>query len=101
MCDRGVTTNATARGDGMQDREHATWNVARKSLAGKEDKASRDEYLRLLDLIARTPATHLPAVLVQATVLRELVRPEGMAPDDLEGALVTNICHALGALLGA
>lgn len=85
----------------MQDREHAAWNAARKSLAGKEDGASKAEYLRLLDLIAQTRATHLSAVLVQAAVLLELVRPEALAPDDLEGALVVNICHALGALLGA
>jgi hypothetical protein len=85
----------------MQKRGHAAWDAERKSLVGKEDGASKDEYLRLLDLIARTPATNLSAVLVQATLLRELVRPEGLAPDDLEGALVTNICHALGALLGA
>src|SRR4051812_36491209 len=100
VCDKGATTIPIAGGDGMQDREHAAWDGARKSLAGKEDDASKAEYLRLLDLIARTSAGNLSAVLVQATVLRELLRPEGLAPDDLEGALVANICHALGALLG-
>jgi hypothetical protein len=85
----------------MQDREHAAWEAARQSLAGNEDPAAQAEYLRLLDLIARTTARNFPAVFVQATVLRELVRPEGLAPDDLEGVIVTNICNALGALLGA
>ena len=77
---------------------HLVWERHLGRLAEAERPGDAPEYWQLMDLIARTPAATVCECAVLARQLRGLIRPESLAPEDLEGPLIHNLASALERL---
>jgi hypothetical protein len=73
---------------------HEEWRAALSACRGVDV----ERYWTQAEVIALTAPTNLDEVAVQFGLLRELVRPENMAENDLERLLIVSLSDAFARL---
>ncbi|MFO1038109.1 MAG: hypothetical protein U1E45_14830 [Geminicoccaceae bacterium] len=73
---------------------HAIWKAEVDAMR-ERGLVETEEFLQLVDRIARTRPATLPECLAQAELLRELLHPDMMAPEETELHLINNLVTGL------